>query len=267
MTTGAVNPLERKFEPHSAPTAQEQQQEPEPAAEVNPPEPQKFRVGGRERTLDEVLSGYEASTQEAVRLRAELEAERRMRDELARMNAAPPPPNPVEEKLRESDLDPEAFREFVRVAARAEIQEALRPLAEMQMAVQEIKKGDPGFDPAQAAEIVNADPRTKAVYDRINRADPGAALEYAWSVQKARGQGATQPTVPITAASAAVAAAQPKRSVPQESPQAEVEKHLKALAEMRERVNTGQASLEDYYRLRAQGTSFDRREDLEKQGF
>lgn len=211
MTDGA-NP--RVFQPGLVP------QTPPPAegsegGEGNPPaeptpEPVKVFVGGRERTVEEVVAGYAASTAEAARFRADRDALATERDALrreadayrAQLTRVPEPQLP---ELGE-DPDPQQLAAWVGAVAEkraGEIAaERVRSVEEkfdrfigaaqqFGTAQAQMKQLDANFNPDQLSVYLVANPDVQQRYNAIFAVDQTAALEYGWG--KAKGSGTVQP--------------------------------------------------------------------------
>jgi len=239
--------------------------EPVEVAESTPapePEPEaRVFVGGRERTVGEVVSGYEASSQEAMRLRAEHAALMAERDAIRReadayrsqLTRAPEPDVP---ELGE-DPDPKQLAAWVETIAERRAQkiadERVRGVeerfqqfigaAQQFNAVQaEMKQGDASFDAEKLSAYLSTNPDVQKRYNSIFAVDQAAALEYGWT--KAKGQLGVAPD------SSRVVQAPTKRRAPAEAPDDAAKRRQRMLDEAERTGNW-----EKFYAERARGTS------------
>lgn len=256
----------RVFQPALVPQEPPPVEEPAPEEPTSPPaeEPEgpKVFVGGRERTVEEVVKGYEASSAEAFRLKAQMDALAAERDALRReadsyRQRVVEPTAPALPELGE-DPDPQQLAAWVGLVAeqRAEkiaaakvaaVEEQFRQFmgaAQQFNAVQaQMKEMDPSFDPDKLSAYLTATPDVQQRYNAIFAGDQLAALEYGWMKAKSPGE---------PAQSARSVQAPPKRKAPPPS-QADVTKEREKL--LAEAELTG--NYERYYAWRAKGTAIE----------
>lgn len=254
----------RAFHPDlAAPDPQDVADDPgtqEVEAEVNPEPEVRRLVGGRERTLDEIVQGYEASTQEALRLKAQLEASNGMLQSLIeqrQQNQAPPPTDPYYAELQEQGVNPNAIEGIVSRRVQEQLQAAFKPFVEAQQAATRVKASIPEFDPNVLQQRLLEDQGALKSYNALLGTDPELAMQTAWKLT--RPQAAAQPNPSHGDLNGARAVqSTPRRAAPPVNPEQERAARLAAAKEQAE--ITGDWS--SYYRERARGTSIDRTADI-----
>jgi len=157
------------------------------------PTPKTYFVAGRERSVEEVLQGYEESSQEALRWKAIAE-ERDRRESPVPIRSEPSLPGWAP-KLVEAGAPEPVVREMVNwfeeqksqaaeLAAAAKVQELVEGLASISTtegkADAALASEFDGYSKAKLDEYLYTNPREKERYERVFRADPESAKRLAW---------------------------------------------------------------------------------------
>lgn len=158
------------------------------------PEPKTYFVAGRERSVEDILQGYEESSREALRWKAIAE-ERAERESPVMRQEAPPSLPGWAPKLVEAGAPEAVVREMVgwfeqersaaaEAAAAAKVQELVEGLAQISTAEGQadaaLSRDFDGYSKAKLDEFLAASPKTKERYDKVFRADPESAKRLAW---------------------------------------------------------------------------------------
>ena len=243
----------------------------QPPVESGQPVVQKVFVGGRERTLDEVVSGYEASTQEAQRLGVEgarLAAEKEASDRIAAAYREMLESQRQQQPVEPPDLsDPAEAQRWMEQTAQRIADERIKATEQqisgfingiqgLQKAQVAMKAADPQFDPAHLGNYLAANPVVQSTYDKLFGQDQVAALDYAWTKAKSTLKQATA----ATPSEAAAVAPTPTLRVPEASTG---NKSQLLEAAKQEAFESGDWT--KYYAMRLKGTSADRNAELGRQ--
>lgn len=230
-------------------------------------EPVKVFVGGRERTVEEVVRGYEASAQEAMRLRSEREALAAERDALRReADSYRERLNPIEPEVPElgEDASPAQLAAWVaKVAERraeaiatervksveTQFQQFMQAAQQFGGVQAQMKQQDASYDPDKLSAYLSDNPDVQQRYNAIFAVDQAAALEYGWNKAKPA-LGLNSPGTPPEPSRGVQAP--PKRKAPAPTP-ADAAKERERMLE--EAYRTG--NYEAYYAWRAKGTSME----------
>lgn len=164
----------------------------EPGSGEQTPEPQKLFVGGRYRTAEEIAEAYEASSREALRLKAQLDERERF---MAPPNKAEPQTPSWVAQAQADGLSPQTLEGMVSwlgdtIEQRSD-QKAAERVAELVEGIAKVSTAEgqahaalagefEGYSKEKVAEYLASNSKAKARYDRVAQADIEAATRIAW---------------------------------------------------------------------------------------
>lgn len=122
---------------------------------------------------------YASSSREAMRLKAELDRANGLLEQFARQHI--PQRARPEEQLNQLGIPPDPINEMIDQRVNARVNEALAPIARGIEARTQVLARHPDYAKFESdvAQFVQSDPDRAATYDRMFRADPAGAIEYA----------------------------------------------------------------------------------------
>lgn len=251
-------------EPNPVPEVADEPESQEVEVEDNPQPEVRRVVGGRERGLDEIVQGYEASTQEALRLKSQLDAANGMLQSLIEQRQQQSPaviaPDPYMTELQEQGVNPAAIDSIVSRRVQEQLQAAFQPFVEAQKAATRVKAEIPEFDPNLLQQRLLEDQGALKSYNALLGTDPELAMQTAWKLTQPR-----QAALPVGNPSqgdlngARAVQSTPRRAAPQVNPEQERAQKLALAKEHAEATGDWTA----YYRERSRGTSIDRTAEIE----
>ncbi len=265
---GVNPPARRSFHPDLEVPAVPAEPVAEPVEPTTPtveppeaPEVDTVFVGGREQTVEEALVNYQKSSDEAVRLQAEVKF---LREQAAIAVQAPPvAPEPAPVPIVPLDFDtasPSEIQTWVAQTAAAEAKaiasteiaaqtkqfnDFIQGFSNLNAAQAEMKKIDPAYDPAKLDAFLTSDPAVQERYNRMFQADQLGAIDFAWS--KMPKDTEPDPSRDVQ---------QPSRRRKPAPTTVDAAKRLEAARDEAEATGIW----EPYFRLRAVGTSMTRAE-------